>query len=179
MSSTVRPRRFPPPGLSRKAASRSPSATRTGQILCYFYFEDEPSRRSNMSRLTRDEARRLAVNFARLPGSLKASHLRRHDGFFRRSGMTRLSRAVSSYNSLRIFEGKAAKTSTAILPSNTRPRGAKDYSLLVGGASVERPPKGNSPPVGPHQLDLAPVENVWISSFLGDPGDGVSSRHDP
>ena len=61
-------RRFPPPwtiGEYNDACFIVKDAN--GQILARVYFEEEPGRRSAAKLLTRDEARRIAANIAKLP----------------------------------------------------------------------------------------------------------------
>jgi hypothetical protein len=60
-------RRFPPPWSVEEQDTCFVVRDHNGQALAYVYFEDEPGRRSAAKLLTRDEARRITVNFARLP----------------------------------------------------------------------------------------------------------------
>jgi hypothetical protein len=70
---TVAERRFPPPwSVEEYSDACFIMRDHNGQALAYVYFEDEPGRRSAAKLLTRDEARRFAVNFARLPELLKS-----------------------------------------------------------------------------------------------------------
>jgi hypothetical protein len=64
-------RRFPLPWTATEAGESFQVRDATGQILGYFYYEDEPTRRTTMHRLTRDEARRIAMNVAKLPDLLR------------------------------------------------------------------------------------------------------------
>ncbi len=65
-------RRFPPPwSIEEHNDACFIVRDSTGQALGYFYFEDEPGRRSAAKLLTSDEARRTAANFAKLPKLLR------------------------------------------------------------------------------------------------------------
>ena len=64
-------RRFPPPwDIEEANASCFIVKDNNGQALAYVYFESDPGRRAAASLLTRDEARRIAANIAKLRGLL-------------------------------------------------------------------------------------------------------------
>jgi hypothetical protein len=65
-------RRFPAPWPVEEQAACFIVRDDNGQALAYVYFEGEPGRRSAAKQLTKDEARRIAVNLARLPELLMA-----------------------------------------------------------------------------------------------------------
>jgi hypothetical protein len=61
-------RRFPPPWTVEEYNDACfVVRDGNGQQLAYVYFEDEPGRRSAAKLLTKDEARRIAVNIPKLP----------------------------------------------------------------------------------------------------------------
>jgi hypothetical protein len=57
-------RRFPPPWVAEETEACFIVRDANGQALAYVYFEDQPGRRAAAKQLTRDEARRMAANFA-------------------------------------------------------------------------------------------------------------------
>jgi hypothetical protein len=67
-------RRFPPPWSVDELEACFVVTDSVGQKLAYVYFEDEPGRRSAAKLPTKDETRRIAVNFAKLPDLVGKAH---------------------------------------------------------------------------------------------------------
>jgi hypothetical protein len=62
-------RRFSPSWEVDEATESFWTRDARGQALAYVYFEDETGRRMAMSRLKRDQARRIAANISKLPAA--------------------------------------------------------------------------------------------------------------
>jgi hypothetical protein len=60
-------RRFPAPWSVEEQAACFIVRDDSGQALAYVHFEEEPGRRSAAKLLSKDEARRIAANIAKLP----------------------------------------------------------------------------------------------------------------
>ena len=61
------PRRFPPPWSADKIPGGYVVRDANGQALAYIYSRDNEDEARQAKVLTKDEARRIAVNVARLP----------------------------------------------------------------------------------------------------------------
>jgi hypothetical protein len=63
-------RRFPPPWRADKIPGGYVVRDANGQALAYIFSRDDDAEALQAKELTEDEARRIAVNIARLPGLL-------------------------------------------------------------------------------------------------------------
>jgi hypothetical protein len=64
-------RHFPLPWIVEELEACFYVCDSAGQKLAFVYFEEEPGRRAAAKLLTRDEAHRIAVDFAKLPELLR------------------------------------------------------------------------------------------------------------
>ena len=64
-------RHFPPPWSAELQPNYYVVRDADGQQIAYIYYSNDPDRRTAAKLLTKDEARRIAANIAKLPGLLR------------------------------------------------------------------------------------------------------------
>ena len=83
-------RRFPSPWSVEETDACFIVRDATGHALTYVYFEEEPGRRAAAHLMMREEARRIAVNIAKLPELLCKPSMSSRDGMLSSPLMARI-----------------------------------------------------------------------------------------
>jgi hypothetical protein len=123
-------RRFPPPWTVEELEACFVVRDANGQRLGYFYFEEEPGRRSAAKLLSKDEARRIAANLGKLPELLaKEKAPERRPRLFREARFTGL------FDSIRNGRKRAVQVCTGGLHggNNRYSNASRNQTVFDGG----------------------------------------------